>query len=182
MPKKVLVINSSPRKNGNTAALAAAFAKAAQQKGHTVQTIELCRLDMRPCLGCYLCREGKGDPCVQKDEMNTVYHALNTCDLVVLCAPLYWWHFNAEMTIFIDRLCALSCSGGIPPLGCMMIVAAGDTKEDNFDEIISYYQNRLVKKFNWRDKGTLLADGIDMPGDVDGTDYLRQAARLANNI
>lgn len=182
MAKNILIINSSPRKNGNTAALAKAFEKGAHSKGHTVRTHHLRELTIKPCLGGYLCREGKGDPCIQKDDMHLLYSGMEWCDVVVLAAPLYWWQFNAEMTIFIDRLCAMACTTGIPKVESVMILAAGASSQHNFREIIPYYQDCMVPRFGWTDRGMLLADGIDYPGDVEKTEFLAKAEALGGSL
>ena len=54
--KKIIVLNGSPRKKGNTAALISAFTKGAEEAGHTVTTFNLQEMDIHPCIGCgYLC-------------------------------------------------------------------------------------------------------------------------------
>ena len=182
MAKNILIINSSPRKNGNTAALAKAFEQGAVSQGNTVRVHHLRDMNVKPCLGGYLCREGKGDPCIQKDDMSLIYADLKWCDAVVLAAPLYWWQFNAEMTIVIDRLCAMACTTGIPKVDSVMLLAAGASSEHNFREIVQYYQDCMVPRFGWTDRGMLLADGIDSPGDVENTEFLAQAEALGKSL
>ena len=55
MNKKVLIISSSPRKDGNSETLAAAFAKGAQAAGHQVETIYLREKQVGFCKGCFAC-------------------------------------------------------------------------------------------------------------------------------
>ena len=64
MGKKIIVLNGSPRANGNTAALAAHFIKGAEAAGHEVRLFDLQKMDIKPCLGC--CAGGKDPkhPCV----------------------------------------------------------------------------------------------------------------------
>ena len=52
MGKKIIVLNGSPRVNGNTAALAAHFIKGAESAGHEVRRFDLQKMDIKPCLGC----------------------------------------------------------------------------------------------------------------------------------
>ena len=69
---KILILNGSPRANGNTKALTAAFAKGAQSVGHEVVEYQVGRMDINACLACEYCH-GKGDgACIQKDEMQTI--------------------------------------------------------------------------------------------------------------
>ena len=53
MNKKVLIISSSPRKDGNSETLAAAFAKGAREAGHQVETVSLREKQIGFCKGCF---------------------------------------------------------------------------------------------------------------------------------
>ena len=52
MAKKILILNGSPRKNGNTSALTAAFRRGAEDAGNTVTEFHLGSMNIRGCLGC----------------------------------------------------------------------------------------------------------------------------------
>ena len=49
MGKQIIILNGSPRKNGNTSALTAAFTKGAEEAGHTVTEFHLGELDIHGC-------------------------------------------------------------------------------------------------------------------------------------
>ena len=66
MNKKVLIISSSPRKNGNSETLAASFAKGAQEAGHQVETVFLREKQIGFCKGCLACL--KLGHCVIQDD------------------------------------------------------------------------------------------------------------------
>ena len=53
MSKNIVILNGSPRKKGNTAALTAAFTKGAQAAGHTVTEFLLDGMDIHGCKGCF---------------------------------------------------------------------------------------------------------------------------------
>ena len=63
--KHILVILGGGRANGNTAQLARAFIKGAEEAGHEVELVSLVKTEVKGCLGCNACRYGK--PCVQND-------------------------------------------------------------------------------------------------------------------
>lgn len=90
MSKKIVILNGSPRPNGNTAALIQSFTDGATAAGHTVTRFNLQKMDIHPCLGC--CGGGKdaSSPCVQKDDMQQIYPAYRDADLVCLASPLYY--------------------------------------------------------------------------------------------
>lgn len=68
MAKEILILNGSPRKNGNSDMLADAFMKGAQEKGHIVNKIRVANLNISGCKACELCWTGDG-ACVQNDDM-----------------------------------------------------------------------------------------------------------------
>lgn len=180
MSKKIMILNASPRKGGNTEAMGKALITGAEGAGHMVEKIDVCRLSINPCSGCYGCAMGKGDPCVQKDDMKIVYEALDRADAVVFASPLYWWHFTAQMKTVIDRLFAVAASNNmhIPKKEVALLIAAEDAREENFTQIVPYYETCLVKNLGWVNKGMVLAGGVNMPGDVEKTAYLGDAERL----
>ena len=97
MGRNILVLNGSPRMNGNTAALVEQFTKGAEQAGHRVVRYDLQRMQIHPCLGC--CQGGKDpqSPCVQKDDMLKIYPDYREADLVVLASPLYYWTVSGQL-------------------------------------------------------------------------------------
>ena len=73
MGKRIVILNGSPRRAGNTAALTAAFTKGAEEAGHTVTEFFLGELDIHGCRGCFGGSSGRDYPCVQRDGMETIY-------------------------------------------------------------------------------------------------------------
>ena len=72
MGKNIIILNGSPRKNGNTAALIQAFTEGAESAGHTVTTFFLDRMNINGCKGCFGGGKDSEHPCVQKDDMNQI--------------------------------------------------------------------------------------------------------------
>ena len=69
MAKKIIVLNGSPRANGNTKELVKAFVKGAESAGNTVQVFDLQKMNIHGCLGCCMGGKDEASPCVQKDDM-----------------------------------------------------------------------------------------------------------------
>ena len=63
---KVVILNGSPRKGGNTEIMAETFAKAADK--HEVEILNIAPMNIKGCLGCKYCYAHQGE-CVQKDDM-----------------------------------------------------------------------------------------------------------------
>ena len=67
--KRIVILNGSPRRQGNTSALVRAFTQGAESAGHTVTEFFLDGMDIRGCKGCFGGHSGRECPCVQKDDM-----------------------------------------------------------------------------------------------------------------
>ena len=70
MGKKVVILNGSPRRAGNTAALAAEFTRGAEEAGNSVAEFFLDSMDIHGCKGCFGGHSSRECPCVQKDDMD----------------------------------------------------------------------------------------------------------------
>lgn len=69
---QVLVLMSSPRKNGNTDRLADAFIKGVEENGYTTEKVYVNYQNIKPCLGCNACPQIL-DPLESIDEYDTIY-------------------------------------------------------------------------------------------------------------
>ncbi|PKO00068.1 MAG: hypothetical protein CVU42_04825 [Chloroflexi bacterium HGW-Chloroflexi-4] len=102
MTKKILIFESSPRKKGNTAVLAGQAAGALREGGVEVETIRLHGMKIEPCNHCDGCLRKKVY-CTQQDDMQELYTKLVAADGVILASPIYWFSYNAQLKVFIDR-------------------------------------------------------------------------------
>lgn len=97
----ILVISSSPRKDGNSEVLCERFAKGASEAGHTVENVSLREKSILPCRACYACMETHS--CIIKDDMGEVFQKLLVADVIVLASPVYFYSVSAQMKAMIDR-------------------------------------------------------------------------------
>ena len=102
---KVLILKSSPRPQGNSSTLADQLGVGATRAGAQVESISLHQLKIRPCNGCDACV--KTGRCTTKDDMQPLYDKLIEADGIVLASPIYWFTFNAQLKICIDRWYAI---------------------------------------------------------------------------
>ena len=181
MDKKIIILNGSPRPNGNTAALIEAFKKGAEKNGHTVQRIDLQKLNIHPCLGC--CEGGKNpdSPCVQKDDMDMIYPVYKEADVVVFASPLYYWTIIGQLKCAIDRLFAVAeCTADYAnpqKEGVLLMAAEGH----DFEESVYWYE-RLMGHLGWKNLGKVLCGGVMNIGDIDGNPKLLEAEELGRSI
>lgn len=182
MNKKIVILNGSPRKNGNTAALVKAFADGAKGEGNTVTEFFLDSMNIHGCKGCFGGHSSRECPCVQKDDMSTIYPVVKECDVIVLATPLYYWNMSGQLRTAIDRLFALEEGDGNLLRGhgrsCALLMAA---EGHGFEDVLSYY-NHLMEHLQWKNLGHVLAGGNGDVGDIQGKPEIQKAYALGKSI
>ena len=99
---KVLLINGSPKANGNTATALAEMAKVFAEEGIKTVTMQVGSQAVRGCIGCGKC--GNLGKCVFDDIVNEAAAMLAQCDGMVVGSPVYYASANGTVTAFLDRL------------------------------------------------------------------------------
>ena len=181
MSKKIIVLNGSPRPNGNTSALVESFAKGAREAGHEVLRFDIQGMNIGGCLGCCKGGKDKNSPCVQKDDMLKIYPDYADADIVVLASPLYYWTISGQLKIAFDRLFAIAeCDPGYanPKKDCVLLMAA---EGNGYEETIYWYE-RLMGHLGWTDKGKVLCGGVFNIGDIEGNPKLEEAYNLGKSL
>ncbi len=107
MDKNILVIVSSPRKDGNSEILCDDFIRGAQASGNKVEKLTLRDKRIAPCLACETCLRN-GGKCVQKDDMEEIIEKIVQADVIVLSTPVYYYSISSQLKMMIDR----SLAGG----------------------------------------------------------------------
>ena len=120
----ILVLNGSPRPQGDTAKMVAVFRDSAERAGHTVTVINVCRINVRGCLACEYCH-GKGQgACAQRDDMQMIYEKLRETDMLVLADWI-------QLKCVIDRFyAALYPTAPARLKKAAMFLASGDADMD----------------------------------------------------
>lgn len=109
MPKRIVFIHGSPRRKGNTRALAREAMAALSEAGVICAEIDATRLDFKHpgCLGCLKCQNSPDYGCHVGDELARAVASLPEYDAIVLSTPLYWFSCTAQLKMFIDRMFSL---------------------------------------------------------------------------
>ena len=181
MGKKIIILNGSPRKSGNTSALTAAFAKGAAEAGNTVTEFFLNGMNIHGCLGCFGGGKNPESPCVQKDDMEKIYPVYKEADIVVLATPLYYWTISGQLKCAFDRLFAVAeCDPNLrnPKKESALLMAA---EGHGFEETL-YWYDRLEKHLGWKSIGKVLCGGVMEVGDIQGREELEAARKLGASI
>ena len=121
MNKKVVVITGSPRKNGNSAAMAEAFIKAAEEKGHTVTRFDAAMMNVGGCHACETCFKS-GKACSFDDDFNTIAPHILEADDIVFAMPVYWYSIPGQIKNVIDKIYSFCVAGkDVAGKGCGLI-------------------------------------------------------------
>jgi multimeric flavodoxin WrbA len=101
---KVVGINGSPKKDGNTALLIRAVFQELEKEGIETELIQLGGQAVRGCMACYKCAERRDGQCInQKDNINECIVKMAEANGIILGSPTYYADVTAEMKAFIDR-------------------------------------------------------------------------------
>lgn len=100
--KKIIIVNASPRKGGNSDAITARLS--ADIKNADIEVFTLREKKVNPCMACDACKGKPAAICVQKDDMGALISRIDACDAIVLLSPIYFGHLNGPAKTFIDRL------------------------------------------------------------------------------
>jgi len=86
----ITVLIGSPRKGGNTEALAHAFIDGAK-KNHDIEVISVADTKINGCTGCNFCYADESHRCMHKDGMQEIYEKLAHTEIIVIATPVYFY-------------------------------------------------------------------------------------------
>lgn len=181
MHKNIIILNGSPRKNGNTSALIQAFTRGAESAGHTVTNFFLDSMNIHGCKGCFGGGKNPDSPCVQKDDMDKIYPVYKAADIVILATPLYYWTISGQLKITFDRLFAVAeCNSDYhnPQKESILLMAA---EGHSFEETL-YWYDRLERHMGWKNLGKVLCSNVMAVGDIKDKPELQEAFELGKSI
>ena len=134
---KVLIINGSPRKDGNTSLALAEMEKIFAQEGIEVKSVQIGNKNIRGCIACNSCAE-KGK-CVFDDGVNELAEEFRTADGLVVASPVYYASANATLIACLDRLFYSSHFDKTMKVGASVVCARRGGCSATFDELNKYF-------------------------------------------
>lgn len=176
MSKKIVIISSTPRKNGNSDLLCDEFMKGAREAGHIVEKIRLSEKKINYCMGCCSCINKPG-ACVQQDEMNDILAKILAADIMVLASPVYFRSFNGQMKTFIDRVCPIYPMIHNKDVYFIASAAGGSLPVNSTFQSFRVFTDCL----DVEEKGTVAVTGLWDAGGVKNTSAMSQAYTMGRN-
>lgn len=107
---KIVIINSSPRRKGNTSKLCDAFRNGVMATANNTEitTIFLNELDFKGCQSCFACKlrgSKQYGRCSINDALTPILEAVSAADCIVVASPIYLMDVNSSAKAFLERLC-----------------------------------------------------------------------------
>ena len=179
MSKKVVIVSSSPRKNGNSETLADAFAKGARQAGHSVEIVRLGEKQIGFCKGCLACQ--KLGQCVIQDDAVEIAAKMHDADILVFATPVYYYGVCGQLKTMLDRANPLFVSDYAFTEAYLLASAAEDGRS-TFDGTEKAVQGWVDCFPRCTLAGTVFAGGVTGVGEIAGHPALEQARRMGMEI
>jgi multimeric flavodoxin WrbA len=134
---KVLLINGSPRANGNTAAALAEMEKVFAREGIEAEIVQVGHQNIRGCIACGHCY--KAGKCVFDDGVNALASKFEAADGLVIASPVYYASPNATLLAALDRLFYNTRFDKRMKVGASVAVARRGGCSATFDVLNKYF-------------------------------------------
>ena len=134
---KVLLINGSPRPNGNTALALKNMAEVFEAQGVEAEILNIGSNAVRGCIACNTCK--KAGKCVFDDAVNEAAPKFQEADGLVVASPVYYASANATLIAFLDRLFYSTSFDKRMKVGASVVVARRGGCSATFDELNKYF-------------------------------------------
>lgn len=163
----VLIIQGSPRADGNCGILAGWALDAAVAAGFTAEVVYPDDLWMRPCIGCYQCYNTGF--CTFDDDMTPIIASLRNARLLVICTPVYTSSVPGSLKLVIDRFQAyhaeITLYRGSESKKGLLFSVAGRKGIDNFT-CVKRVIHDCMRNLHIIPSGDVYIDGIDRLRDI----------------
>lgn len=99
----ILIINGSPRLQGQISQMLDIMRSEAEAKGAHVEVVSTNRLSIKPCIGCMACRT-RNKCLLAEDDSQRVLKMMQDANVVIMGAPCYWGNIPGQMKLLFDRI------------------------------------------------------------------------------
>lgn len=134
---KVLLLNGSPRANGNTFAALREMEKTLNAEGIETELIHVGNRDIRGCMACGGC--GKTGKCVFDDCVNEIAEKFREADGLVVGSPVYYASANATVMALLQRLFYSTSYSKTMKVGASVVAARRGGLSATYDEINKFF-------------------------------------------
>lgn len=130
---KTLILNGSPRQNGDTSSL---IKKLTEKISGEYKIVEAYKSSISPCIDCRYCWKNSG--CAIDDEMQEIYSYIQECDNILIASPIYFSELTGKLLDVGSRFQTYYCARHFrkeepaikPKKGAVILVGGGDGRID----------------------------------------------------
>ena len=185
---KVIALQGSPRKKGNTARVLEWVKEELISSGHEFESIYLNSKNIHGCLACGKCKDLPDEiGCVQKDDAIEILEKMVKANLVIFASPLYFWGVTAQLKAIIDRTYSLYVNYHQPDHASLvqgqrqaLLSTGGGPYENNAEPVFTAFR-RLQNPHKAVNAGELFIGKCTTPEDMDD-DVKTRAVEFAKKI
>jgi multimeric flavodoxin WrbA len=179
---RIVVLQGSPRKDGNTAALAGWFAQGARSGGSKVETIETAFLKYKStgCTACRACQRSAGYRCVIDDGASPVLAKMAASDVIAIATPLLFYQPSAQLKLVYDRMFSLykwnneNDTFATPLKGKTLVLIASAYEELGLKTLEKPF--RMIAEYTGMKFRSLLVRNAGVSGGLKGSSSVRAKA------
>ena len=173
---KVLIINGSPRVNGNTSVAVREMEKVFAEEGVETEVVQVGNKDIRGCIACGYC--GENGKCVFNDIVNELASKFEEADGLVVASPVYYASANATLIACLTRLFYSTHFDKSMKVGASVVCARRGGCSATFDELNKFFtisnmpiaSSQYWNSIHGREAG-------EAAGDAEGLQTMRTLAR-----
>lgn len=173
---KILMLNGSPRENGNTALALGEMRKIFENEGAEVEYIQVGNKAIRGCVACASCFK-TGKCAIDDGIVNEIAKKLEECDGMVIGSPVYYAAASSTLTALLDRLFYSTRFDKRMKVGASIAVARRGGCSATFDQLNKYFTISgmpIASSQYWNSvHGALPGEAL---GDLEGLQTMRTLA------
>ncbi|OPY36884.1 MAG: Iron-sulfur flavoprotein [Methanoregula sp. PtaU1.Bin051] len=172
----VVIVQASPRADGNSSTLAQWAEVAAREAGMEVDVIYPHDMDIHECIGCYQCFNA--GTCIYDDDMIGIIAQVNSCRLLIICTPVYTNTVPGNLKLMIDRFQEYFAAQSLDLAQTgktkgIILSVAGRPGQENFT-CIKKVLTSFMNIAGIRPAGDVFIDGVDRVHDIREIEGLRE--------
>jgi len=179
---RVLAVNGSPRKGGNTEILLKAVLQELTEAGWDTELVQVGGTAIRGCVACGKCFEKRNNQCaVKNDNFNSIYAKMDEADAIVLGSPTYFAAVSADLKALIERAGYVAISNGnkfAGKIGAAVVAVRRGGATHAYDTINHMYQmsRMIIPCSTYWNMGIGLKQG-DVEEDAEGMANMRHLGK-----
>lgn len=139
---KVIAINGSPKKEGNTQLLIKEVALELEKEGIEIEILHVGNKNIRGCMACGQCSKNRDEKCIINDDyFNDSIQKMKNADGIILGSPVYFSAIAGTMKSFLDRaFMVMGANGGLlrHKVGASVVAVRRSGGIPTFDQLNNY--------------------------------------------